>query len=261
MKVKISLLVHKLRFWFQLPFLLFSKEKRFSYVIANITGFWPGKISLYHQAFRHHSVSSTVKETGFKNSNERLEFLGDSILSAVVAEYLFLKFPYKNEGFLTEMRSKVVSRESLNDLAMKMGVDRLVKYDVKQFDNPLNKRALFGNAFEALVGAIYLDLGYAAAKKFVYTKILQYHIDVEKLEYTERNFKGKLLEWAQKHNKNMEFELMEEVRSGKMKLYKIKVQIDGEEYGIGEDYSKKKAEQIASEKACERIGIFISKAT
>ncbi|HLP32522.1 MAG TPA: ribonuclease III [Bacteroidia bacterium] len=249
-------MIHKFRFWFKWPLLLFSKEKRFSYVIANITGFWPGKISLYHQAFRHHSVSSTVKDSGFKNSNERLEFLGDSILSAVVAEYLFLKFPFKNEGFLTEMRSKVVSRESLNDLAMKMGVDKLVKYDVRQFDNPLNKRALYGNAFEALVGAIYLDLGYAASKKFVYSKILQYHIDVEKLEYTERNFKGKLLEWAQKNNKTLEFELIEEVRSGKMKLYKIKVQVDGEECGIGEDYSKKKAEQIAAEKACEKLSIF-----
>jgi ribonuclease III len=251
--------LQRFRFIFRRVFIAFSSQKAFALTIKNITGLWPYRISLYQQAFRHQSISVTLKDTGFRNSNERLEFLGDSVLSTVVAQYLFLKFPYKNEGFLTEMRSKVVSRESLNDLAVKMGIDRLVQYDGKQFDNPLNKRALFGNAFEALIGAIYLDHGFLAAKKFIYHKILNYHIDVEKLEYTERNFKGKLLEWAQRYNKVLDFQLLEEIRSGKMKLYKIKVLVDGTEYGIGEDFSKKKAEQIAAEKACEALNILEAK--
>lgn len=241
--------------WLRFPFILSSEKRKFYRLIRNITGFWPGNIALYRQAFRHHSVANVLKEKGFKNSNERLEYLGDSILSAIVAEYLFRKFPYKNEGFLTEMRSKVVSRESLNELSVKMGVDKLVEFDARQFDNPLNRRALYGNAFEALIGAVYLDQGYLAAKRFVYEKILSYHIDVEKLETTEKNFKGKLLEWAQKNSKALDFQLLEEVRSGKMKLYKIQVMLDNEVCGIGEDYSKKKAEQIAAEKACERLNI------
>lgn len=249
-------MVSRFLFWIKWPRLLLSKERLFYRTIKNIIGLRPYKLRLYRQAFRHHSVSATLKDNGFRNSNERLEFLGDSILSTVVAEYLFLKFPYKNEGFLTEMRSKVVSRESLNDLALKMGVDKLVKYDARQFDNPINKRALFGNAFEALIGAIYLDHGYVAAKRFIYRKILSYHIDVDKLETTEKNFKGRLLEWAQRNNRTLDFELLEEIKSGKMKLYKIKLMVDGVEYGIGEDYSKKKAEQIAAEKACELLNIF-----
>ena len=197
-------------------------------------------------------MSKTIHENGTRNSNERLEYLGDSVLNTVVAELLFNRFPYKNEGFLTEMRSKIVSRESLNELAIKIGLNNIVEFD-KRAIGFNTKNSIFGNALEAFIGAVFLDRGFFAAKKFIQQKIL-IHIDINKLQTTETNFKGRLIEWAQKQNKIIEFEC-EENTSQRQKIFKIRVLIDRVVMGESEHISKKKAEQIASQRASENIGV------
>ncbi len=233
-------------------FSYFSKHKTVYLKVAKIAGFFPVKFSCYLQALRHHSVSSTIHQSGVRDSNERLEYLGDSVLNTIVAEMLFSRFPFKDEGFLTEMRSKIVSRESLNDLAQKIGLNEVVVFDKRAVGQNL-KGSIFGNALEAFIGAIFLDRGFYGAKHFVKTKILT-HLDVDKLEFTEKNFKGKLIEWTQKNNKTIDFESDEEI-SRKQKIFKVHVKIDGESFGSAEHLSKKKAEQLASEKACEKLNL------
>jgi ribonuclease-3 len=233
-------------------FSFFSKYRLTYKQVVKIAGFNPVKFSCYLQALRHHSMSTTIHQSGVRDSNERLEYLGDSVLNTVVAEMLFSRFPFKDEGFLTEMRSKIVSRESLNDLAKKIGLEEIVTYDKRAVGQNL-KGSIFGNALEAFIGAIFLDKGFYGAKRFIKNKLLT-HIDVDKLEYTEKNFKGKLIEWTQKNNKVIDFESDEEI-TRKQKIYKVRVKIDGVEYGAAEHLSKKKAEQLASEKTCEKLNL------
>ncbi len=232
----------------------FSKHKQLCKNITHISGISPANIKCYIQALRHHSVSSTIHENGSKDSNERLEFLGDAVLNTVIAEYLFKKYPFKSEGFLTEMRSKIVSRESLNELALKLGLNHLVVYDRRAL-GVNNKNTIFGNALEAFIGAIFLDAGFYAAKKFITQRLLA-HLDIDKIQHTEKNFKGKLIEWAQKNSHSIEFESMEEM-SGKQKIYTVSVVINKETKGSAEHISKKKAEQMASEKAADLLGIAL----
>ena len=170
-------------------------------------GFVPGNLSLYRLAFRHKSVAQNVKK-GVKNSNERLEFLGDAVLGSVVAEVLFKLYPFEDEGFLTELRSKIVNRSNLNQLARKLGFEQLIEYDSRMV-NSTRQGSLLGDAFEALVGAIYLDKGYDFIKNFLVNHIIKSHIDIHKLEQTETNFKSKLIEWCQRHGKDITFELIE----------------------------------------------------
>lgn len=235
-------------------FSLFSEHKLVYREVAKIAGYNPVKFSCYLQALRHHSMSTTIHENGVRDSNERLEYLGDSVLNTVVAEMLFSRFPFKDEGFLTEMRSKIVSRESLNDLAQKIGLNEIVFYDKRAVGQNL-KGSIFGNALEAFIGAVFLDLGFYGAKQFIKKKLLN-HIDIDKLEVTEKNFKGKLIEWTQKNNRTIDFESDEQI-TRKQKIYTVRVKIDGEEYGLAEHLSKKKAEQLASEKASEKLGISV----
>jgi len=200
-------------------------------------------------------MSSTIHQNGVRDSNERLEYLGDSVLNTMVAELLFTKFPFKDEGFLTEMRSKIVSRESLNDLAQKIGLNEIVDFDKRAVGQNI-KGSIFGNALEAFIGAIFLDTGFYGAKRFIEKKLLT-HIDIDKLEFTEKNFKGKLIEWTQKNNKTITFDSDEEI-TRKQKIFKVRVKIDGEEYGSAEHLSKKKAEQLASEKACDKLNLQLN---
>ncbi len=232
----------------------FSKHKLLYREIKKIIGFSPVRLSCYFQALRHHSMSTAIHENGTRNSNERLEYLGDSVLNTVIAELLFNRFPYKNEGFLTEMRSKIVSRESLNDLAIKIGLNNIVEFD-KRAIGFNTKNSIFGNALEAFIGAIFLDGGFYIAKKFIKQKLL-IHIDIDKLQNTETNFKGRLIEWSQKNNKIIEFEC-EENSNQRQKIFKIRVLIDRVLMGEAEHISKKKAEQIASQKSCEILGVTI----
>lgn len=216
-------------------------------------GFTPRNADLYKQAFRHHSASTRYDVKEGRISNERLEYLGDAVLSSIIAEVLFSTYPTKGEGFLTELRAKIVSRENLCELARKIGIEDYLEYDKSIRGNRQIIRAISGNAFEALIGAIYLDKGYDFTKKFISKRIINPHIDIHQLADKEINFKSKLIEWCQKNRKTIAFEALEERKQGKQKSYLVSVMIDGEEFGRGEDFSKKKAEQIAASKACEVI--------
>ncbi len=234
---------------FRVFFLTLSSDKDFVYKTKRLTGYYPLNITLYKLAFKHRSTQISTNDEK-QSDNERLEYLGDAILGAIVAHVLFKKYPYRDEGFLTEMRSKIVNRENLNKLAVKIGVDSFVK---ERSDH--KSKSIYGNAFEALVGAIYLDRGYNITKKFIIDKILKFHVDIEELEMTELNFKGKLIDWGQKEKKEVKFELIEEIGDGYAKKYKMMVVIDGSNYEDAIDFSKKKAEQKAAEKTLLALGI------
>lgn len=216
-------------------------------------GFVPGNLSLYRLAFRHKSVAQNVKK-GVKNSNERLEFLGDAVLGSVVAEVLFKLYPFEDEGFLTELRSKIVNRSNLNQLARKLGFEQLIQYDNRMV-NSTRQGSLLGDAFEALIGAIYLDKGYDFTKNFLVNHIIKSHIDIHKLEQTETNFKSKLIEWCQRHGKDITFELIENQDGESNKLFTVQASIDGEIMGQGKEFNKKNAEKLAAERACEALSI------
>ncbi len=232
------------------PFLkyYFSSNRVLFVRIKQITGLTPYNLSCYKQSLRHHSTANKIHNSGSKDSNERLEYLGDAVLNSVVAEYLFKKYPYKDEGFLTELRSKIVSRVSLNDLALKIGLSKLVEYDKKSMQNINLRNSIFGNALEAFIGAVFLDQGYKKSKYFIIEKLIRYHLDVDKLQQTEKNFKGRLIEFTQKSGMNLDFNVTE-LTHGKQKIYKLTVIIDDKVFGEAEHTNKKQAEQQASEKA------------
>jgi len=213
----------------------------------------PGNLSLYRLAFRHKSVAQNIKK-GVKNSNERLEFLGDAVLGSVVAEVLFKLYPYEDEGFLTELRSKIVSRVNLNQLARKLGFEKIIEYDSRIMGQS-RQGSLLGDAFEALIGAVYLDKGYDFTRNFLINHIIKSHIDIHTLEQTETNFKSKLIEWCQRHSKDISFDLVGNDEGESIKLFTVQASVDGETMGLGKEFSKKNAEKLAAEKACEALGI------
>ena len=234
--------------------LYLSNDKEFVKKLRNVLGFIPDNIRLYKMAFRHRSVAILLKN-GSRSSNERLEFLGDAVLGAVVAELLFKNYPYKEEGFLTEMRSKIVNRANLNQLAKKLGFDSLIEFDHKTIHIQSKLHAMLGDAFEALIGAIYLDKGYKFTKQVILKRIIKPYVDIHTLEITETNFKSRLIEWCQRQGKDVAFEQIENTEGDSSKLFTIQVSIDGQQYGVGRDYSKKNAEKLAAEKACEALAI------
>lgn len=203
----------------------------------------PENVFLYQLAFRHKSASNQIIKE-FKVSNERLEYLGDAILSAVVADYLFKKFPTKSEGFLTEMRARIVSRASLNKLSQKLGLEQLLQYSR---DSKMRYKSLGGDAFEAFIGALYLDKGYKTSYKIIINRIIKYHIDLESLENTEVNFKSRLIEWSQKEKKQIDFDVTESGENHN-KMFVVLVRIENRDYGKASDFSIKGATQLASEK-------------
>jgi ribonuclease-3 len=233
--------------------LYLSPNRKYVKVLKNLLGFVPGNISLYKLAFRHKSAAQNVKK-GVKNSNERLEFLGDAVLGSVVAEVLFKLYPYEDEGFLTELRSKIVSRVNLNQLGRKLGFDKLIEFDNRAL-NAQRQGSLLGDAFEALIGAVYLDKGYDFTRNFLVNHIIKSHIDIHKLEQTETNFKSKLIEWCQRHSKDISFDLISNLDGENTKLFTVQASVDGEAVGMGKEFSKKNAEKLAAEKACETLGI------
>ncbi|HPB01458.1 MAG: ribonuclease III [Bacteroidales bacterium] len=214
--------------------------------IKNIFGFRPGNIFLYELAFMHKSAH--VERNGHEISNERLEYLGDAVISVIVADYLFKKFPFADEGVLTEMRSRVVSRNSLNKIAEKLGVGRLVTMSRVPANN-----AYTGNALEAFFGAVYLDKGYGFAQNLLVSFIFGRRIDADAIISTETNFKSKLIEFCQKERLNLEFSIVDEIQTGRKRQYVCEARIDGEARSRGIDYSIKGAEQNAAEKALESL--------
>jgi|688.fasta_scaffold37466_8 ribonuclease-3 len=234
--------------------LYFSPNRKYIRSLKNLLGYVPGNLRLYRMAFRHRSVAVEVKN-GAKNSNERLEFLGDAILGSVVAELLFKMYPYKDEGFLTEMRSKIVSRSNLNQLAKRLGLDEHIEFDNKALNHSNKQGSLLGDTFEAMIGAVYMDKDYNFTRNFLLKRIIKPHIDIHTLELTETNFKSKLIEWCQRHGKDISFEIIPNEEGENTKLFTIRANVDGESCAIGRDYNKKNAEKLAAEKACEFLHI------
>ena len=228
----------------------FRKDKELYRAFRNMLGFYPHKISLYQEALMHKSMAAHAKG-GVPVNNERLEFLGDAVLGAVVGEIVFHHFPKKREGFLTNTRSKIVQRASLGKLAEEIGLDKLIR---RNEHNQTHNSYLAGNAFEALIGAIYLDRGYKHCKSFIRKKILRQLIDIDKLAYQEVNFKSKLLEWCQKHKVTLEYILLNETKAEDgSPLFNTKVVINGMECARGKGYSKKESHQKASKNAMHRL--------
>jgi len=223
------------------------EDQALSDYIHSILGFRPKNIALYQLAFTHKSKSE--ESVGdYRLSNERLEYLGDAVLEIVVADYLFHTYPTQPEGFLTEMRSRIVSRASLNKLAQKLGFDDYIKYKHENTQAGASFRSLGGNVFEALMGAIYLDRGFHFSQHIIVDRIIRLHIDLDELQNTDVNFKSKLLEWAQKHKKHLEFRMLEEIGEGHRKEFHVQVFIDEQPYGEATFRSIRGAEQLAAEK-------------
>lgn len=229
---------NKLRFYF-------SSDKNIYQAIKNIFGYCPGNIHLYKLALRHKSASAK-KLNGLTLNNERLEYLGDAILSAIIADYLFKAFPYENEGFLTEMRSKIVSRASLNKLSYKLGLNGLIESGK---ESTAKAKSAGGDAFEAVIGALYLDKGYSVTKKILITRIVNVHFDIDLLIETEISYKSKLNEWAQKEKRDIKFRVEEEIGEKHKKQYLVSLEVDGISLAKSQDYSIKGAENLAAEKA------------
>lgn len=219
-------------------FLLSDKSKHRTLKI--ILGFYPSNPLLYDQAFTHKSIVNEDQANG-RSSNERLEYLGDAILGAIVAEYFFVKYPFEDEGFLTKVRSKLVSRKFLNQLSIDIGLDTFLETSA----DTNRSRSIFGDAFEALIGAIYLDKGYDSCKKFVIEKVIRDYVDIEELIQTETNFKSKLIEWSQSKKRTYEFDTIA-VEKEESRYFKSKLKISGKEVSVGEGISKKNAEQEAA---------------
>jgi ribonuclease-3 len=217
------------------------EDKRLSGKLKAILGFYPGNLSLYTLAFRHKSSTDGALEGGI--SNERLEFLGDAILGAVVAAHLYRIFPYKDEGFLTKMRSKIVNRQNINSLADKMGLHELLVSDRGIHKNT----SVYGNALEAVIGSIYLDKGYNKARDFVLKRLFATYMDLNEIEKKETDYKSKLIQWAQKEKKELEFRVLNETNNGGAKKYMVGIFADNTLLGSANHGSKKRAEQIASE--------------
>ena len=214
--------------------------------IALILGVKPRHLALYERALSHRSVSEEVAE-----NNERLEYLGDAVLGMIIADYLFKKYPYKDEGFLTEMRSKMVNRHQLNDIAIKLGLKNLTRFNTS--DNALRNSQIFGNTLEALVGAIYLDKGYERTKKWIMIQILGPYLSVDELELVEINLKNKLIGWAGRNNKDIQFETVGESAEGKRRVFTVAILLDGQRIAEGRGYNKKDAGQKAVEEAAKSI--------
>ncbi len=225
----------------------FKSPKELSYQLERVIGFRPRYLPYYEAALTHRSSNEALSA-----NNERLEFLGDAILGAVVAEYLFKKYPTQDEGFLTELRSRIVCRESLNSISLQMGLDKLVQFN--QADRALGRSHIFGNALEALVGAVYLDKGYEKTCKFILKVLLRNYVDIDTVAQTDTNFKNKLLSLAQRRGETLEYVVLSDKQEGARRIFTVAVLINGEEKAQGTGYTKKAAGQMASQKALELLG-------
>jgi ribonuclease-3 len=220
-----------------------SPDKKLAQSIKNLFGFTPKNLDLFRQALRHSSAAKHQK------SNERLEFLGDSVLNALIAEYLFKLMPNAEEGLLTQARSRIVSRQQLNKLALKMGLENLLVTDIKG-NLPTS---VFGNALEALVGAVFLDRGFVKTKKIILEKIIKQHLQVDTLINEDTDYKSQLINLCQKQKTPASFKLLSENKSGMKKTYHVGIEINNELIAEASHTSKRAAEQLAAQHALEKI--------
>jgi ribonuclease III len=225
-------------------------KREFRSRLKNILGFRPGDLRIYEIAFIHRSASLTLPD-GKKINNERLEFLGDSVLDVILSDFLFGKFPSANEGFMTKIRSRIVNRDVLNQVALSMGIDKIL---VSNIGSGHTTKNLYGDAFEALVGAVFLDKGFKKTRKFFMQNVLEKYLDIEKIINTDTDYKSLVFEWVQKKKTNLNFIYNEEYDFEKKKsVFTTTLSIDRVEYGKGQGASKKEAEQEASCQAWERL--------
>lgn len=242
-----------LRVIYQTLFFNSKNNRKLRASVKTITGIYPVNIELYKLATQHRSIAKQ-NVIGFRESNERLEYLGDAILGSIVADYLFKKYPLRDEGFLTEIRSRIVNRDALNLVAKKMGIINIVEYT----DNRKNRQAyksIHGDTLEALIGAIYLDKGYMATRRFIVRKLLRQQYDLEKIIQTNPNYKSKIIEWAHQQNKDVKFEITEIKGSSHNREFMAELKVEGESIAKGNGFSKKKAEQDAAQKSCVKLDI------
>ena len=228
----------------------FRKEKELYLSLYTILGFYPRNIELYQMALSHKSIHFKNKK-GKPVNNERLEFLGDAILDAIVGDIVYKHFPGKREGFLTNTRSKLVQRETLNKIAQEIGLSRLIYSSGRNFSH---NSYMAGNAFEALIGALYLDRGYNLCMRFMQKKILTKMVNIDTVAYKEVNFKSRLIEWAQKNKMNIAFNLLEQKKDDEGNpVFKYCVVIEGIKCNSASGFSKKESQQLASEETLECI--------
>ncbi|MEY4280956.1 MAG: ribonuclease [Bacteroidota bacterium] len=227
---------------------LFSRNKALFVQLEHVLGFQPKQLRFYEIALTHRSSSDEISR-----NNERLEFLGDAMLGAIVGEFLFRKYPNQDEGFLTEIRSRIVRRESLNAIATRMGIEKIVQYN--KYDRGLSRSHIFGNALEALIGAIYLDRGYELTRDFVLNELIKKYIDLETIEKTDTNYKNQLLTWAQKNMVSIVFEELNEQQEGIKRMFTIGIKMDETIIATGTGYNKKDAGQVAAQNAMQHLGI------
>lgn len=228
-----------------------EKDKRLITAIKTIVGSKPFNLDLYRLAIRHSSIARE-NSRGVKESNERLEYLGDAILGAVVADYLFKTFPFKEEGFLTDIRSRIVNRESLNTIGKRIGLNQVVEYDQKK-KGKLSHKSLYGDTLEAIVGAVYLDKGYTFCKNFIIEKLLIPYLNLDEVIKLNPNYKSKVIEWAQKENQEVRFEIISVKSEKHHREFTAQVFVNDQPLGKGFGHSKKKAEQDAAQKSCELL--------
>ncbi|MCC4211870.1 ribonuclease III [Leeuwenhoekiella parthenopeia] len=222
-----------------------EKDGNFFGVIQKITGFKPKNLKCYEEAFTHRSLGLQNKK-GHPFNYERLEFLGDAMLGAVIAAYLFDEVGRGDEGYLTKMRSKVVSREHLNELGRDLGLLNLIRAAIPKENFGVN---VHGNLFEALVGAIYMDRGYKYARKFINKRVIDPYVDIEKLEGRVISYKSLLIEWCQKEKKTFNFNTYEDSGQDVIRHFSVKLSIDGKQVAKARATSKKKAEEKAAKRA------------
>lgn len=229
-----------------------TKDKRLALSIKLMTGSKPFNLALYKLALTPAGLGEESSR-GFRISNERLEFLGDAFLGAIIAEHLFQRFPYRDEGFLTETRSKLVNRESLNETGIKIGLKNILTQEIDGRNFTSNK-SLYGDMLEAFLGAMYMDRGYEQTKKFILSRVLL-HIDLDDMISTTTNYKSKIIEWSQKENKKAAYQVIQINGNQRYKEFVVALQINDTEIAQGKGATKKKAEQEASKNACEILQI------
>ena len=230
--------------------LLLHSKKESYFALKKILGFFPNDISYYEEALLHKSSSKGYNRGVFRN-NERLEFLGDAVLNAVVADIVFKKFANQDEGFLTNTRSKIVKRETLDIISSKLGLNKLIITSLRANSQ---KNHILGNALEAFIGAIYLDQGYRKTYSFIEKKIIAAYINIETLANKEVNFKSKLIEWSQKYKVQLDFQMIEDTMDREFNpVFQSQVLLNGLIAGDGSGYSKKESHQKAADKALKKI--------
>ncbi len=228
---------------------LSKEDEVFFGEIQSIVGFKPNKLRHYKKAFTHSSLKKTASD-GKPLNYERLEFLGDAILGAVIAHFLFKKIPDGTEGYLTQMRSKIVSREHLNEIGRDLDLIRFVISNVPKQNFGDN---IHGNVFEALIGAIFLDKGYKYAVRFIYRVVIEPYVDIERLEGKITSYKSLLIEWSQKQKRQVKYDVYEDTGNDTSKHFSVKLYLDNDIVSKGRATSKKKAEEIASKRAYYRL--------